>query len=151
MNCSCNAYLLGQQEVAAITADQGPVTLSHLFSPSVWSSGDCSADFPARHLVDGDTNTLWVGNPGGSPWSVTVDLDQTTDVSAIAVLFYGAPWTNFGLAGSADATTWFDLATLTNGPLKAHYLYLNLWDPTGSNVPAVREIEWGTKQDNPFG
>jgi hypothetical protein len=49
--------------------------------------------------------------------------------------------------GSSNADTWFNFATMTNGPVSAQYIYLNLWDSTGTNVPSIREIIWREEQE----
>ena len=109
--------------------------------PQVWSSGDASPEYSCSNLVDGDTNTLWVGNPGGSPWRVNIDFGQVLPVSNLDVLFFNTAWTNMGLIGSRDAVEWFDFLTLTNWPASSRYLYMHLWnDASRSNPPAVREI-----------
>jgi hypothetical protein len=40
---------------------------------------------------------------------------------------------------------WFDLGTVTNWPVPVRYIYLNLWDDSGTNAPALREIIWRGK------
>ena len=111
--------------------------------PSVWTSGNLSDAHPAANLIDGNTNTIWIGATDGAPWRVLLDLGRVTEVSDLDVLYLDAPWTNMGLIGSTDAETWFDYKAQTNASVSLRYLYLNLWG--GTTPPAIREIIWRGK------
>jgi hypothetical protein len=114
--------------------------------PYTWSSGVLSTNYSANNLVDGDTNTLWVGNACGAPWRITIDLGQAVVISNFDILFEGDAWTNIAVAGSADSETWFDVLTATDWPISIQYLYLNLWtDPSRTSPPAIREIRWNVR------
>jgi hypothetical protein len=124
------------QEPAAGAASAGSAA-------SAWASGAWSDQFGASNLLDGDTNTVWIGDPGGSPWRVIVDLGQTKSLSEVDVMFLDQPWTNMGMIGSCDADVWVDFGAVTNWPVAARYIYLNLWDPSGASAPpAIRELLW---------
>ena len=123
------------QESSAIPDVPGPVP--------VWASGAWSDQFGATNLLDGNPDTVWIGNPGGSPWRVMVDLGRTEQLNAPDVMFFNQPWTNMGLIGSCDASVWFDFRAVTNWPVATRYIYLNLWDPSGTSAPpAIRELLW---------
>ena len=109
----------------------------------VWSSGSLSRETLADNLVDGDTNTLWIGNAGGAPWRVTVDYGRVLPLTNLSLLFFMDPWTNLSVAGSEDSFVWFDVEPTTNRPISCRYIYLNFdADAVPSNLPAVRELLW---------
>jgi hypothetical protein len=110
--------------------------------PKVLTGGELAEDVEARALVDGDTNTIWTGSVGESPWQIMLDLGRLTEVSEIEVVPADEAWVDRGIIGGTDPDHWFDLDTVTNWPVPVRYIYLNLWDNTGTNVPAIREILW---------
>jgi glucose/arabinose dehydrogenase len=111
--------------------------------PTAWVSGSWSREYGEANLIDGDTETFWLGNPGGSPWAAYIDFGQPMLLNDVAVLFHGSTWTNLGMVGSADSYVWSDLHAVTNWPFPAQYLYFSLWEQAGStDVPAIREILW---------
>jgi hypothetical protein len=127
---------------AAVAIPETAAGVADSWAP-VWASGEWSDQFKAGNLLDGDTNTVWVGDPGGSPWRVIVDLGHTKALGELDVMFFDQPWTDMGLLGSEDSTVWFDFGTVTNWPVAARYIYLNLWDPSGAGAPpAIRELLW---------
>ena len=111
--------------------------------PWVWTSGDLSEEWGASNLIDGNTDTMWIGNDGGEPWRVILDLGVTTDVTGIQVMFQDTAWTNMGIIGSRDSEIWFDYMMATNEWVALRYLYVNFWgDKHGVKPPAIREIFW---------
>ena len=111
--------------------------------PSVWTSGDLSEEYGATNLIDGDTNTIWIGNVGGEPWRVILDLGVVTDVTGIQLMFPDTVWTNKEIIGSRDSEVWFDHLAETNEWVPLRYLYVNFWgDERGAQPPAIREIIW---------
>ena len=111
--------------------------------PSVWTSGDFSNECGASNLVDGNTNTMWIGNVGGAPWRMILDLGTVTNVTGIQVMFQDAVWTNMGIIASRDSEVWFDYLAETNEWAPLRYLYINFWgDEHGVQPPAIREIIW---------
>ena len=111
--------------------------------PWVWTSGDLSKECGASNLIDGNTNTMWIGNVGGEPWRVILDLGVVTDVTGIQVMFQDMAWTNKEIIGSRDSEVWFDYLTETNEWVPLRYLYVNFWgDEHGAQPPAIREIIW---------
>ena len=111
--------------------------------PWVWTSGDFSKECGASHLIDGNTNTMWIGNPGGEPWRVILDLGVVTDVTGIQLMFQDTAWTNQEIVGSRDSEVWFDYLAETNEWVPLRYLYVNFWgDKHGAQPPAIREIIW---------
>jgi M6 family metalloprotease-like protein len=139
----------GGQGVEAGFVRQAPAAAGiEPVTPSAWVSGSWSDAYGAENLIDGDATTLWVGNPGGSPWAASIDFGHLRALSNVAVLFVGDAWTNLGMVGSADGRAWSDLRATTNWPFPAQYLYFSLWDQAGrTNVPAVREIIWDEQTD----
>ena len=111
--------------------------------PTVWTSGDLSKECGASNLIDGDTNTLWIGNVGGDPWRVILDLGVVTDISGIQLMFQDTAWTNQEIIGSRDSEVWFDYLAETNEWVSLRYLYVNFrGDERGAQPPAIREIIW---------
>ena len=111
--------------------------------PSVWTSGDLSKECGVSNLIDGDMNTMWIGNVGGEPWRVILDLGVVTDVADIQVMFEDTAWTNKEIIGSQDSEVWFDYLAETNEWVPLRYLYVNFWgDEHGVQPPAIREIIW---------
>ena len=111
--------------------------------PWVWTSGDFSEECGASNLIDGDTNTMWIGNVGGEPWRMILDLGVVTDVSDIQWMFQDIVWTNTEIIGSRDSEVWFDYLAETNEWAPLRYLYVNFWgDEHGAQPPAIREIIW---------
>ena len=111
--------------------------------PSVWTSGDLSGEYGAFNLIDSDTSTMWIGNIGGEPWRMILDLGAVTDVTDIQVLFEDTGWINKQIIGSRDSEVWFDYLAETNEWVSLRYLYVNFWgDEHGAQPPAIREIIW---------
>ena len=126
------------REVATSAADENVERW-----PWVWTSGDLSREWGASNLIDGNTNTMWIGNDGGEPWRVILDLGVTSDVTGIQVMFQDTAWTNMGIIGSRDSEVWFDYLAETNEWVPLRYLYVNFWgDEHGATPPAIREILW---------
>ena len=111
--------------------------------PWVWTSGDFFEEYGASNLIDSDTNTMWIGNVGGEPWRVILDLGVVTDVTDIQLMFLDTAWTNQEIIGSRDSEVWFDYLAETNEWVPLRYLYVNFWgDEHGAQPPAIREIIW---------
>ena len=111
--------------------------------PWVWTSGDFSKECGASNLIDGNTNTIWIGNVGGEPWRVILDLGTVTDVTGIQLMFLDTAWTNKEIIGSRDSEVWFDYLAETNEWAPLRYLYVNFWgNEHGAQPPAIREIIW---------
>ena len=111
--------------------------------PRMWTSGDLSKECGASNLTDGDTNTMWIGNVGGEPWRVILDLGAVTDVTGIQLMFLDTAWTNKEIIGSRDSEVWSDYLVETNEWVPLRYLYVNFWgDEHGAQPPAIREIIW---------
>ena len=111
--------------------------------PWVWTSGDLSKECGASNLIDGDTNTMWIGSAGGEPWRVILDLGVVTDVTGIQLMFQDMAWTNQEIIGSRDREVWFNYLAETNEWVPLRYLYVNFWgDKPGAQPPAIREIIW---------
>ena len=112
--------------------------------PQVWSSSDWSAKCTAGNLVDGDTNTVWVGKADGSPWAVSVDFGKMMKLADLQVLFWDKAWKNTFVGGSVNGTTdWFDVMSNTNSTINVRYLLIEMWyDPAEKTPPAIREIIW---------
>ena len=112
--------------------------------PWVWTSGDFSKEYGASNLIDGDTNTMWIGNVGGDPWRIILDLGVITDVTGIQLMFQDAAWTNKEIVCSRDSEVWFDYLAETNEWVPLRYLYVNFGgEEHGAQPPAIREILWG--------
>jgi hypothetical protein len=60
-------------------------------------------------------------------------------------LYADEAWVNQGMVGAAELDHWFDLGAVTHWPVPVRYIYLNLWDDSGTNAPALREIIWRGK------
>jgi hypothetical protein len=112
--------------------------------PVVYTGDGLAEDVEAHVLVDGDTNTIWSGL-GESPWRVMLDLGRVTDMSELDLLYADEAWVNQGMVGAAELDHWFDLGAVTHWPVPVRYIYLNLWDDSGTNAPALREIIWRGK------
>ena len=111
--------------------------------PWVWTSGDFSKECGASNLIDGNTNTIWIGNVSGEPWRVILDLGVVTDVTGIQLMFLDIAWTNREIIGSRDSEVWFDYLAETNEWVPLRYLYVNFFgDEHGDQPPAIREIIW---------
>jgi hypothetical protein len=113
----------------------------YLSWPHAWTSGDWSADHASYYLTDGDTNTVWVGNADGSPWTINVDLGEGKRLQDFDLLFADALPRNVALLGSRDGVEWFDLAG-ADWPVDARYVHVNMWADGPSDPPAIREIIW---------
>jgi hypothetical protein len=97
----------------------------------------------ASNLIDGNANTMWIGNVGGEPWRMILDLGVVTDVTGIQLMFLDTAWTNKEVIGSRDSEVWFDYLVETNEWVPLRYLYVNFWgDERGAQPPAIREIIW---------
>jgi hypothetical protein len=108
-----------------------------------WTSSDQSDATPAASLIDGTTNTPWIGSATGEPWRATVDLGRVADVTNIEVPFAGAAWTNMAVIVSKDGNTWIDYRSATDQRMLVRYIYLYMWGRDhGTNPPAVQEIRW---------
>ena len=111
--------------------------------PWVWTSGDFSKECGSSNLIDGNTNTIWIGNVGGDPWRIILDLGVITDVTGIQLMFQDTAWTNKELIGSRDSEVWFDYLAETNEWVPLRYLYVNFGgEEHGAQPPAIREILW---------
>ena len=111
--------------------------------PWVWTSGELSGECGASNLIDGNTNTMWIGNVGGEPWRVFLDLGVVTDVTGIQLMFQDTVWTNKEIIGSRDSEIWFDYLAETNEWAPLRYLYVNFrGDERDAQPPAIREIIW---------
>ena len=111
--------------------------------PWVWTSGELLGECGASNLIDGNTNTMWIGDVGGDPWRVILDLGVITDVTGIQLMFQDTAWTNKEIMGSRDSEVWFDYLAETNEWAPLRYLYINFrGDEHGAQPPAIREIIW---------
>ena len=112
--------------------------------PQVWSSGDWSAKHTAGNLVDGNTNTVWVGKADGAPWAVSVDFGKKMNLADLQILFWDKAWKNTFVGGSVNGTNdWFDVMSTTNSTINVRYLLIEMWyDPVEAAPPAIREIIW---------
>lgn len=112
--------------------------------PQTWSSSDWSPKHTAINLVDGDTNTVWVGKDGGATWAVSVDFGVKMKLTDLQILFWGKAWKSTFVGGSVNGTTdWFDVTSVTNSTIDIRYLLIEMWnDPTETTPPAIREIIW---------
>ena len=109
--------------------------------PQVWSSGKRGPECGPENLVDGETNTCWIGNATGAPWRVAVDYGQTVGIEGVDILFRDEPWTNIGIAGSSNVVEWYNAMPLTHTGAPLRYLYINMWeDRSRTSPPALREI-----------
>ncbi|MCE9614904.1 MAG: M6 family metalloprotease domain-containing protein [Lentisphaerae bacterium] len=109
--------------------------------PRIWASSSAGPQHPPANLLDGNTNTCWIGQPNASPWRIIVDLGHVTRARGLDVRFVDPPWSNMGVVGSADALTWFAVSGSTNTLAPVRHFYLNLWTDDGAtNPPAIREI-----------
>jgi hypothetical protein len=113
-----------------------------LRGPWVWTSGNYSDEYPADKLIDGDTNTLWIGDVTCQPWRVILDLGAVEDARAVEVVFQATPWTNMGMVGSRDGEVWCDYLAETNDGVALRYLHFNFRGDKQSPPPAIREILW---------
>ena len=114
--------------------------------PWVWTSSDLSKECRASNLIDGNTNTMWIGNIGDEPWRVILDLGVVTDVTGIQLMFQDTVWTNKEIIGSRDSEVWFDYLAETNEWVPLRYLYINFQgDEHRAQPPAIREIIWRNK------
>ena len=128
---------------AGIATTLTSLNFSASLAPWVWTSGNDSDEYPSDNLIDGDTNTLWIGNVTGSPWRVILDLGAVKDIRAVDVLFQDAPWTNLGIVGSRDSEVWFNYLAETNEWTPLRYLHINFrGDEHGAKPPTIREIYW---------
>jgi hypothetical protein len=104
-----------------------------------------SGDAPwaaAPELVDGDTNTLWIGNAGAPSWAIALDFGESIPLQNLDILYAGLPWTNIGVMGTGDLLEWFDLGLLTNGSIPCRALYLHFPNDGSGSAPAIREIRF---------
>ncbi|MBA4386456.1 MAG: hypothetical protein C0404_00660 [Verrucomicrobia bacterium] len=112
--------------------------------PQVWSRGDWSPRFAAGNVIDGNTNTAWVGKLDGAPWLVSLDFGARTNLEDLQVMFWDNAWANTFVGGSVNGTNdWFDVQSSTNRPMGMRYLMIEMWnDPSKTAPPAIREIIW---------
>jgi hypothetical protein len=113
----------------------------YLSWPHAWTSGDWSADYASYYLTDGNTNTVWVGNADGCPWTINVDLGEGKRLQDFTLLYDGALPQNVAMLGSRDGIEWFDMAA-AQWPVDARYVHVNMWADAPSDPPAIREIIW---------
>jgi dTDP-4-dehydrorhamnose 3,5-epimerase-like enzyme len=130
----------GIQALAEARPDHLPeVTASEIASeswPLAWVRGR-GADWTfAPALVDGDTNTVCVGN------EVSVDFGEVVSMQNLEVLFQDDPPQIIGWMGSRDLLEWNDLGLITNWPFTCRAIYLHFPDDGSSKPSAVREILW---------
>jgi hypothetical protein len=112
--------------------------------PRVWSSGSYGEGYGPENLTDGNTNTCWVGDIGGAPWWIGLDLGGPLNLDKFQMEFAEKLWKYTGIVGSADGVQWYDVLTQTNVPFSCRYIMIQLWaDPGRGDLPVVREIEWG--------
>ncbi|MDY0148870.1 MAG: carbohydrate-binding protein [Kiritimatiellia bacterium] len=91
--------------------------------------------------VDGDTNTVWQGEPGAGGWWLTLGYDPEIALASLTLDWAPGSPTNVQCLYSRDAQTWDELVLpLTNGPLDLHYLWLLFPDSGAQQTPALREI-----------
>ena len=91
--------------------------------------------------VDGDTNTVWQGEPGAGGWWLTLGYDPEIALTGLTLDWAPGSPTNVQCLYSLDAQTWDELVLpLTNGPLDLHYLWLLFPDGGAQQTPALREI-----------
>ena len=111
--------------------------------PWVWTSGDFSKECGASNLIDGNTNTMWIGDVGGEPWRIILDLGVVTDVTGMQLMFKDVVWKNKEIIGSRDSEVWFDYLAETNEWVSLRYFYVDFWgNEHGAQPPAIREIIW---------
>ena len=133
------------QADAQIQAAGTPIATEAVVSwPQVWSSSDWSAKHTAGNLIDGNTNTVWVGKADGSPWAVSVDFGKKTSLADLQILFWDKAWKNTFVGGSVNGTNdWFNVMSNTNSTINVRYLLIEMWyDPAEAAPPAIREIIW---------
>ena len=102
----------------------------------------------APNLVDGDTNTLWIGNAGASSWSLVLDFEESLPLDNLDILFAGEPWPEVGLMGTDNLREWFDLEQISIWPVPCRAVYIYLNGRGAGSAPAIREILW--ESDLPF-
>ena len=91
--------------------------------------------------VDGDTNTVWQGEPGAGGWWLALGYDPEIALTGLTLDWAPGSPTNVQCLYSLDAQTWHELVLpLTNGPLDLHYLWLLFPDGGAQQAPALREI-----------
>lgn len=131
-----------------LPAEGGEASSSGIW-PWAWAHGNGSDWVAAPELVDGDTNTVWVGNPGESPWSVALDFEESIPVQNVNLLFCGTTWTNMGAIGTSDLLEWRDLSRATNWPMPVRALFFEFRDDGSETPPAIREIQWEEQEPEP--
>lgn len=91
--------------------------------------------------VDGDTATMWQGEPGAGGWWLALGYDPAIAVTGLTLDWAPGSPTNVQYLYSLDATTWNELLLpLTNGPVDVNYLWLLFSDSDSEQPPALREI-----------
>ncbi len=95
------------------------------------------------NVVDGDTNTMWVGQTNAGGWYCSLVYDPAVTVHQLTLDLVGGSLSNVLYLYSVDASNWYDLVpALSNGPVSLHYLWLII--PAGqppTAVPAIEEIQ----------
>jgi hypothetical protein len=113
--------------------------------PLAWARGSGSGWSAAPNLVDGDTNTLWIGSAVDSSWSIALDFEETIPLQSLDILDEGEPWPVVGVMGTDDLLEWYDLGQATNRPVACRAIFIYFHGDGSGSVPAIREIQWETK------
>jgi len=110
--------------------------------PQVWSSSAWSPRYLVENVVDGNTNTAWVGMTNAAPWIVSVDYGVKTNLTDLQIMFWEQAWTNIFVGGSINGSNdWFNVLSSTNQPFEARYLIIEMMNDTNRDVPPIiREI-----------
>jgi len=78
------------------------------------SAENASSMFDAINVIDGDTTTRWSSAPTEIAW-VTVDLQQSYDVSRVELLWEASYGCEYLILGSENGTYWNTLYEVTDG------------------------------------
>lgn len=129
-------------DAAAPRTDPPAVLAATTAGPRAEARSDQSDWAPAPELVDGDTNTVWIGDAGAATWSIAVDLREVMPLQRLDLLFDGGPWSDFSVLGTADQVEWVDLDQAAEFPVPCRALFIQLRGDGSGTSPAIRDIQW---------
>ena len=123
-------------------AKRAYLTKSSVVWPRVEARSGDSPWAAAPELVDGDTNTLWIGAAGATSWAIALDFGECIALQNLDVFCEKGSWTKVGVMGTPDLREWRDLSLSAAGPVPCRALYFYFPDDGSGHPPAIREIQW---------
>jgi len=109
---------------------------------TAWARSDGGEWVAAPELLDGDPETLWIGDPEAASWSVTIDFAEVLPLMSLELFYEDIPWDQVGVMGTVDRLEWVNLDAVEDRPVDCLAIYLFFYGEGISPAPSIREIEW---------